>query len=569
MAYSDEPFRSSPALTPVRDDADHTAALRRRIEVILGDITQQHVDAIVNAANNSLLGGGGVDGAIHRAAGPGLLEECRGLGGCATGDAKLTRGYQLPARHVIHTVGPVWYGGNRSEPELLARCYRRSLDLAVEHGLRTLAFPAISTGVYGYPLVPAARIAVRITLMLLRRSEAVQRVIFVCFDRMTYQTYLTVLSQELGPDPTVPPPLPSGISLSPARPSNPPHIPPLLRSQFEDRILGGLWGAVVGDALGVPVEFSLRPILDEQPVTDLRGYGTYNVPPGTWSDDSSLLLCTLYSLIGPKLDTTDMAQRFVRFLERAYMTPAGEVFDIGVANANAIRRLRDGVPAEEAGGAEEADTGNGSLMRILPIALRFYRESEPRLAEYAHRASSLTHRHPRCRLACGYVCVLAKYLLEGDTPRAAYKRANAFARGYYSLELWAQDLPHYATILDGKVADLPRDIVPSSGYVVHTLLASVWSLLTTHTYEEAVLRAVNLGGDTDTIACITGGLAGLCYGLKQVPERWRRTLVRSQDLEDIFARFVARVLPGSSSPGTEDSEPGRSARLRGDQGSRS
>ncbi len=166
-----------------------------RIEAVQGDITTQEVDAIVNAANQSLLGGGGVDGAIHRAAGPELLEECRTLGGCETGDAKATKGYRLPARWVIHTVGPVWQGGGHREAELLASCYRRSLEVADELGARSVAFPAISTGVYGYPPDEATRIAVDTV-----RSSAstVELVRFVAFDEATLQLYQQRLGGEAG-----------------------------------------------------------------------------------------------------------------------------------------------------------------------------------------------------------------------------------------------------------------------------------------------------------------------------------------------------------------------------------
>ncbi len=163
--------------------------MNERMEAVQGDITRQKVDAIVNAANSSLLGGGGVDGAIHRAAGPELLAECRTLGGCPTGQARITRGYRLPARFVIHTVGPVWNGGKRGEEALLADCYRNSLKLAAEHGAKSIAFPAISTGVYRFPAERACAIAVKTVRDFLAQNAAIEKVRFVCFDVMTYELY--------------------------------------------------------------------------------------------------------------------------------------------------------------------------------------------------------------------------------------------------------------------------------------------------------------------------------------------------------------------------------------------
>ncbi len=161
----------------------------KRISIIMGDITKQETEAIVNAANTSLLGGGGVDGAIHRAAGRELLDECRKLNGCPTGEARITNGYKLKAKHVIHTVGPVWNGGKYNEEEKLAGCYRNSLSLAVKHGIKSISFPSIGTGIYRFPVDRASRIALREINNFLRKDKTLQSVVIVCFDKNTFDTY--------------------------------------------------------------------------------------------------------------------------------------------------------------------------------------------------------------------------------------------------------------------------------------------------------------------------------------------------------------------------------------------
>ena len=311
---------------------------------------------------------------------------------------------------------------------------------------------------------------------------------------------------------------------------------------YIDRVLGGLWGGVVGDALGVPVEFRSRAAVRSNPVTDLRDHGTYNQPKGTWSDDSSLMLCTVDSLLRHEFDTTDMGQRFVRWSKGELWTPWRKVFDIGGATRNALGRIERGVHAEQAGGVDENSNGNGSLMRILPIALRFANEPPERLLELAYRASAITHRHPRSQMACGFYCLLAASLLKGDAPDVAHAAAVQFAGEFYRQPPSATELPHFGKVFSVKLASLEERDISSSGYVVDTLTAAVWCLLTTKDYRETVLKAINLGGDTDTTGIVAGGLAGIHGGLAAVPENWRNAMARAGDLQTLFEQFAEGCL---------------------------
>jgi ADP-ribosylglycohydrolase len=312
------------------------------------------------------------------------------------------------------------------------------------------------------------------------------------------------------------------------------------RAARTERILGGLWGAVVGDALGVPVEFQSRLRLQREPVVGMREYGTHGQPRGTWSDDSALLLCTVASLL-EDFDTSDLGRRFVRWRDEGYWAAHGVVFDIGGTTSRAIDALRRGAVPEDAGPRDSRSIGNGSLMRILPIALCFAEPTTAHLLDCAHRASRLTHGHPRAQMACGLYCLLAVGLLAGLDPPAAYADAVAQALLYYRQPPFAAELPHFQRLWSLGLAELPESEIRSDGYAIHTLEASVWCLLTARSYAEAVLRAVNLGDDSDTTATVTGGLAGLHWGLEAVPRGWIEQIARREAIEQLFADFVSRA----------------------------
>jgi ADP-ribosyl-[dinitrogen reductase] hydrolase len=308
---------------------------------------------------------------------------------------------------------------------------------------------------------------------------------------------------------------------------------------LKERVLGGLWGAIVGDALGVPVEFTSREQRTKDPVTGMQGYGTHHQPPGTWSDDSSLLLCTVDSLVNHDFDLHDMGQRFVRWYREGYWTPWGKVFDIGGTTRRAIDRLARGVDPETAGDSDENSNGNGSLMRILPIALRFADAPVDELLGHAHRASSLTHRHPRSQIACGFYCLIVTELLNGSDPLEAYHNCVEVGLKLYVKPPYLEEMGPFIKFVSGRIHELPESEIGSSGYVVDTLEASVWCLLNSSSYEEAVLKAVNLGGDTDTTGCVTGGLAGVRYGVSTIRDKWISEIAENKNLHAVFETFVA------------------------------
>jgi ADP-ribosyl-[dinitrogen reductase] hydrolase len=302
----------------------------------------------------------------------------------------------------------------------------------------------------------------------------------------------------------------------------------------QQRFLGGLYGSLVGDALGVPVEFAGRAARQADPVTGMRSGGSHGQPAGTWSDDGSLLLCSAESLVEAGFDTQDMGERFVRWYEAGLWTAHGTLFDIGIATRGALERIRSGTPAEQAGGRDEFSNGNGSLMRILPVVLASLKVEEETFRTRIHQASAITHGHLRSQMACVFYGLMVRAITEGLRPETALMQAQACFAGMYEK---AGELGHFRTLMQPSLQDLPESQIGSGGYVLDTLTASLWCLLTTSSFAECVLKAVNLGDDTDTTGCVAGGLAGAYYGLEAIPPEWWGGLPRQGDLASLFQRF--------------------------------
>lgn len=297
-----------------------------------------------------------------------------------------------------------------------------------------------------------------------------------------------------------------------------------------DKIRGALFGLAVGDALGVPVEFRSRSHLKMTPVTTMMGYGTWNQPPGTWSDDSSLAFCLAESLTNG-YDLNDIAQNFIRWMKNGYWGAHHRVFDVGNATHASISRLIKGVSPDLAGGILEDDNGNGSLMRILPLVFHIHGLPIENRFERIKEVSSITHAHFRSVFACFIYEEMALELLKGSDAAGSYEEMkNKVKRFCVSSEFNQKEIGLFSKILEKNIKDMPEYLIHSGGYVIDTLEASLWCILNTNNYSDAVLQAVNLGGDTDTTACVTGGLAGLLYGFDDIPERWLGEIARYNDI---------------------------------------
>lgn len=308
------------------------------------------------------------------------------------------------------------------------------------------------------------------------------------------------------------------------------------------KVYDGIIGVATGDALGVPVEFISREELTKFPVTGMRGYGVHNQPMGTWSDDTSLTLALMDSIANRQaVDYHDIMDKFSEWLLYGAYTATEEVFDVGGATNRAIMNYGRGMNPLECGGMSEYENGNGSLMRILPAAYYLKKRSGILMDEQmvtVHNISSLTHRHPISLMGCGIYVNVALKLLSGSLPlKEGIIQGMEEAFQYYISKKW-KDISAYDRLKDIKsFAALPEAEIRSSGYIVDTLEAAVWCLINTCSFRECILKAVNLGDDTDTVGAVAGGLAGIYYGADNIPKEWLAAILKRDYIESLCAEL--------------------------------
>ena len=309
------------------------------------------------------------------------------------------------------------------------------------------------------------------------------------------------------------------------------------------QVTGAILGLAIGDGLGVPVEFRDREILKRHPVVDMREFGAHHQPRGTWSDDSSLAFCLAESLVSEEgFDYKDIANRFVLWYTKAYWTPHKRVFDIGNTTGHAINRLINGNEPLTAGDDDEYSNGNGSLMRILPLVFFLKKKNIDERFEIVKNISSITHKHIRSVICCFYYVEFALQLLEKKDKYLIYKDLQKDITLFLqNKNIVSSEIAKLNRLLKEDISLLEEDSIRSSGYVLHTLEASIWCLLNSNSYSETVLKAVNLGDDTDTTGCVAGGLAGILYQEKDIPSEWIKQLVKSENIKELAVKVFEKA----------------------------
>lgn len=311
-------------------------------------------------------------------------------------------------------------------------------------------------------------------------------------------------------------------------------------NEFDQKIYGGIFGLCVGDMLGVPVEFSTREERDADKVKELRAYGTYHQPFGTWSDDTSMTLC-LIDAINKGFSLEKLADNFIKYIRDASFTPNGNVFDIGISAQNAIKKMIMGIAPVKCGGIADTDNGNGSLMRILPLAYMNQKLNTEELIKMVEDVSSLTHAHNRAKLACIIYVEFASQLILGRERKDAYDCLIELISKHCN-DKYCNEIENFSNILNKKVIGFNKTQIRSTGYVIDTLEAVFWLFFNSNSYEQMVIEAVNLGGDTDTIAAVTGGLAGIYFGFNSIPDSWVQNIERKCEIKEMIDTFCKIIV---------------------------
>ncbi len=308
---------------------------------------------------------------------------------------------------------------------------------------------------------------------------------------------------------------------------------------YREKCKSAIYAAIIGDALGVPVESSTRAELALASVKNMFGLGRYDMPQGTWSDDTSMILCTMDSLCRG-YDLEDLANTYSDWLFNGKWTPSGFAFDAGITTVTALEGIRDkSATPLSSGGITEYDNGNGSLMRILPAAIWFAGLTTEDFIGRIHEISAITHAHPRTLIGCGIYALMIREIIAGADKSEAIRKAVGTAASFYGAKKqFANELLHYNRIISLSIPQMTIDEIESSGYVVHTIEASLWCVLRHDTTEKILLEAVNLGLDTDTTGTVAGALAGLLYGLDGIPADWTSALARKDEIDELTGRFL-------------------------------